>query len=422
MLNNLRREKILKSPFLRRVSMLVGGTAIGQLIAIMALPILTRMYEPEAFSTLAVYVSVLSMLTAIAGLCFEYAIPLPRSDRVAAALCLVAMGSVLAFTTVTMLVIVAFPYTFKTIISDKMHSFLWLIPVGVFFVGMYNALQYWGTRNKKFTLIAKTRVTQSLSGTVVKLGAGHFYSGSVFGLVLGQLIAQGAGFITLGLSLLRNDWKVFNKLRYKHFLHAVSRYKNFPKFTTLEVFSNIGGMQIPVILIAYYSVGAEVGYLMIAMQLLSAPMGMLSGAVAQVYLAEAADKHHRGQLNEFTKKTITSLAKVSAIPLLLAGVMAPFLVPLLLGDPWQRTGILISWMVPWFFVQFITSPVSTILYITENQRIAFVLQIMGLAIRVGFVVFAAYYTNNLIGEFYAVSGFIFYLLYFVVVLRVLKSV
>jgi len=401
--------------------MLVGGTAIGQFIAILALPVLTRIYEPDAFSVLAVYVSILSMLTAVAGLCFEYAIPLPKSERIAAALCVIAIASVFTFTAVTTGVIANYPYLFHALISDKIGSLLWLIPVGVFFVGMYNALQYWSTRNKRFKLIAKTRVTQSLSGTGVKLGVGYFLSGSIFGLILGQLIAQGAGFVTLGLSLFKKDWQIFNKLKLKHFMYAVNRYKNFPKFTTLEVFSNIGGIQIPVVLIAYYSVGEEAGYLMIAMQLLSAPMGMLSGAVAQVYLAEAADKHHQGQLHEFTKKTITSLAKVAAIPLLLAGVTAPFIVPLLLGDPWQRTGILISWMVPWFFVQFITSPVSTILYITENQRIAFVLQIMGLAIRVGFVVFAAYYTNNLIGEFYAVSGFIFYLIYFVVVLKILNS-
>lgn len=402
--------------------MLAGGTAIGQLIAIVALPVLARMYDPEAFSTLAVYVSILLMLTAVAGLCFEYAIPLPNSDRIAAALCVIAIISVFAFTAAITLVLVIYPHVFYALTGDNVHSVLWLVPVGVFFIGMYNALQYWSTRGKNFKLIAKTRVTQSLSGTGVKLGTGYFFSGSVFGLVLGQLIAQGAGFLVLGLSLLREDREIFKKLKYKHFVYAVWRYKNFPKFTTLEVFSNIGGIQIPVILIAYYSVGEEAGYLMIAMQLLSAPLGMLSGAIAQVYLAEAADKYHQGQLNDFTKRAIINLAKVAIMPLLLAGAAAPFLVPLLLGDRWQRTGILISWMVPWFFVQFITSPVSTILYITENQKIAFLLQVLGLTIRVSFVLFAAHYAGGWIAEFYAVSGFVFYIIYFLIILKVLKDV
>lgn len=416
------QNKLTENPFLRRVSMLVGGTAIGQLIAILSLPMLTRLYSPDAFSVLAVYVSVLSLVTVVSGMCFEYAIPLPKSERIAAALCLLTITSVLIFTGLSTLAVVFLQELLNTLTDGKLANFLWLIPIGVFAVGMYNALQYWSTRNKKFGLIAKTRVTQSLSGTGMKLGAGYFLAGSTIGLIFGQLLAQGSGFISLGASLLRDDIKVFKSVKLKHFKLALKRYNKFPKYTTLEVFTNTAGIQLPIIIIAYYAIGAEAGYLMIAMQLLSAPMSLLSGAIAQVYLAEGADRYHRGELKSFTKKTIINLAKISSIPILAAAIISPIFMPYLLGEEWSRTGVLISWMAPWFFMQFITSPVSSILYITNNQKLAFYLQASGLVIRVGAVYFAATYQNIFIGEYYAVSGFVFYTLYLMVVLATVRKI
>lgn len=415
------QRRILKTPFVRQVSTLVGGTAIGQLITILALPFMTRLYGPESFSVLAVYVSTLSLLTVVACLRLEIAIPLPKSDRIAAALCVLAIGSVLFFTVLSVLAVALAPSIFNSLTDNKISQFLWLIPMGVFAVGMYNALQYWSTRNKKFGLISKTRITQSLTGTTIKLGAGYLFSGWTAGLVFGQLTAQGAGFISLGRSLIKYDWKIFKSLKKSHLWFALRRYKNFPKYSTWEAFANTGGIQIPVILIAYYAAGAEAGFLMIAIQLLSAPMNLIGNAVAQVYLAEGAERYYKGELKQFTHKTILSLAKLAAFPLLFAAVVSPFLMPYLLGSQWERTGILISWMAPWFFMQFITSPVSMALHITNNQKTAFVLQVFGLLIRVGAVTAAGMLATDQIGEVYAVSGLVFYTVYLVVVLSILKK-
>lgn len=421
-MNTFIKNKLPKNKFVQRVGVLVSGTAIGQLVAILTLPILTRLYDPADFSVLAVYVSVLTLLTVVSGMCFEYAVPLPKSNRIAAALLLLAITSVLVFTILTMLVVIFLPNIFNALTDDKISQYLWLLPMGVFFIGMYNALQYWSTRNKQFGLLAKTRVTQSLSGASVKLGSGYLFNGWVFGLIFGQLLAQGAGFLSLGLSLLKNDLKIFTMVTSKHIYLALKRYDQFPKFTTLEVFANTAGIQIPIILIAYYAIGAEAGYMMIAIQLLSAPMGMISGAISQVYLSEAAHKFYKGELKNFTKDTLKNLTKIAFLPCFFIAILAPILIPHLLGQEWSRTGILISWMVPWFLMQFITSPVSTSLYVTNNQKLAFFLQLIGVFIRVGLVYIAALFANERIGEFYAVSGFIFYSIYLIVILNVIDKI
>lgn len=71
-------------------------------------------------------------------------------------------------------------------------------------------------------------------------------------------------------------------------------------------------------------------------------------------------------------------------------------------------------------MQFLASPISMTLHVTQSQRAALVLQILGLVIRVGAVVAAAYLAENWIVESYAVSGFVFYFVYLCIVISILK--
>lgn len=407
--------------FIKAVSILVGGTAIGQLIAILALPILTRLYDPQSFSVLAVYTSTMSLLTVIACMRLEIAIPLPKENRTAAALFVLAIISVLFFSLLSGLLLIVFSGIFNELTNYKLSQYLWLIPVGVFIIGIYNALQYWSTRKKKFKLISKTRITQSLSGTSVKLSAGYFLGATTTGLIFGQLLAQGAGFLSLFLSLIRNDWQTFKNLKLIHLRVVLRRYKKFPKYSTLEAFMNAGSYHLPILLIAYYAAEAEAGYLMISIQLLLIPMSLFGSAISQVYLVEGASKFHQNELKKFTYDTILNLVKIIFFPLLFVAIFSPFLIPYLLGQDWSRTGILISWMVPWFFMQFISSPVSMLLHITGNQKIALILQFFGLVLRVGGILLAVKFINKYLGEVYAISGLLFYVIYLFVVLYVISK-
>jgi len=414
-------QKLSDNSFLSRVCLLVSGTAIAQIIALSVLPILTRLYEPEAFSVLAVFTAALSLITVNACLRFEIAIPLPKFNKMAAALCLLAVISVLFFVLILTLIVIFLPNSINILTNNKLNEILWLLPPSIFAVGVYNALQFWSTRKKQFGLISKTRVVQSTVGTSIKLVAGYFACGSAIGLVFGQMFAQGSGFISLMKKLIRVDWKIFSRLKIVHLKLAFVRYVKFPKYSTLEAFANTGGIQIPIILISYYAIGPEAGYMMIAMQLLSAPMSLIGNAVAQVYLSEGAERYNSGGLKDFTHATVVNLAKLAMVPLLVVAVTAPVISPYLLGEEWQRAGTLISWMTPWYFMQFITSPVSMALHITNNQKVAFVLQLFGLILRLGCVLGAAVFAKNMISEAFAVSGFIFYCAYMLVVLNVLSK-
>ena len=67
----------------------------------------------------------------------------------------------------------------------------------------------------------------------------------------------------------------------------------------------------------------------------------------------------------------------------------------------------------WFLIQFIVSPVSMVFHVAMKQRLALILQFIGFFLRVGSIFLALIVSEDLVSEFYALSGFMFYLIYLI---------
>lgn len=409
-----------KGGFLKAVGVLAGGTAFAQALGVMVLPIITRLYSPEDFALFAVYASILGILAVAACLRFEIAIPLPEKNEDAISLFILALLSNICITVLLAVIIYFFQeFILTTIQQPQLTPFVWFIPIGVFFAGLYNALQYWTTRQKQFSMIAKTRMTQSIASSSVQIGGGYFGFGSV-GLILGQIISFSAGILRLFISFWKQSKPLFKQTTIVRLKENWKQYDKFPKYSTFEALANVTAIQLPVIIIAAVTIGPEAGYLMLAMKVMAIPMGLIGGAIAQVYLAHAPQYYNRDELRQYTIQTIKQIGKIAIIPIITIGAIAPFVFPIVFGASWTKAGFMLLWMVPWFVMQILSSPVSTCLHVTGNQKMALLLQITGLVIRVGGLLIISITYPMWAFEYYAISGFIFYAIYLLVILKILQ--
>lgn len=407
--------------FLKSISILVGGTVFAQAVTVLSLPILTRLYNPSEFSIFAVYTSLLAVLAAISCLRFEIAIPIAKDEEEAFTLVLLSLISNFFIN----ILITAFIFLFYTDIIlflrlESVGSLIWLIPIGVFFSGIYNVFQFWITRKKQFKIIAKTRMVQSVSGASVQIVMGILGFAAI-GLIFGQIVKVSAGVYRLIREFLFETKSFLKNVSLKKLKAIFEKYDQFPKYSTFEALANSAGIQLPVIIIAALSAGPEAGYLMLAMQVMMIPMQFIGNSVSQVYLAHAPEKYQSGVLEKYTKECILQLLKIGIIPLTVISILAPIVFPILFGNDWQRAGDILLWLLPWFVMQLIVSPVSMSLYILNKQKQALVLQLIGFFIRIGLVLYASVSFSDYILEIYALSGFIFYTLYFFTVIYFLKK-
>lgn len=420
-MKSLNQKWLPQGSFLRSIGILTGGTVLAQGIMVLAMPFLTRLYTPEDFGLLAVYASLLSIFSVVACLRYNIAIPIPQKDADGFALLIISFVVAAIVGLLLALPIVFAPSASASLIGQpEMGPLLWMLPIGVFLAGSYDALQHWAFRKKRFWSVAFTRITRASVGTGAQVGIGSV-AHSPFGLVFGHMLFSGLGLFGLGMDLIHKDREFFRSFSLKASIARAKEHYRFPAFSVPEALMNTMSAELPIILIAAIALGEEAGYLMLAMRVIGLPMALIGSSVSQAYLSEARQKLADGTLETFTRSTMWTLARISALPFVLVGLASPILFPVLFGKPWTEAGCLVAWMVPWFFFQFIASPVSMVLHVLQKQHYAAVLQALGLFIRLGAVWGAGVLFPAFIGEAFAVSGAVFYGIYIWVILTFLQG-
>ena len=196
-------KKLRKGSFVRGAATLAMGTAIGQVVVLLAAPLMTRLYTPMELGALAVYAAILSTLVVIASLRYQLAIPLPKEESAAHHLLLLSLLIAIGVSVLTMGALFASKGAVASWTkSPAFERHFWMLPLSLLAASFYQSLNYWAIRNETFSLLAKTKVTQSAGMVGAQLGLGWAGAGPA-GLFLGDAIGRAAGSGSLFLSVLR---------------------------------------------------------------------------------------------------------------------------------------------------------------------------------------------------------------------------
>lgn len=411
MFKKILSKALPKNQFARGVSVLIGGTAGAQLLSILAAPILTRLYSPDDFGMLAVFTALLTFFTVISAGRYELTIPLPDSEQDAADLTVLGFSLVLCTTIISAFIFIIWPQKIATIINTpQLANYLWIIPLGVFFLGSYQVFNKWAVRQKQFTVIAKTRVYQSVGTLAIQLG-GH--SLGPLALMGGHAIGQGIGASGLAYSALKRP--ELKKSSWRNLKKQAYRYKDFPIFSTWTALFNTASLQFaPIMFIAIF--GATVtGLYALTLRMLTLPSSLIGNAVGSVFLSEAPKAKRDGNLAELVTKLHSRLAMAGALPLVVLLLFGPDLFALVFGEEWRKAGVYSQWMAPWIFLQFQWSPLSMLSTVLELQRQALIAQVFTFISRFGSILIAMLLgstADNSIFIFAVVSAVVYLLIMF----------
>jgi len=76
---------------LTQIITLISGTLFAQIISLISIPILTRIYTPDEFGLYSIFFAVTSVIGMVSSLSYEQAIVLPKSQRSADAILLLSI-------------------------------------------------------------------------------------------------------------------------------------------------------------------------------------------------------------------------------------------------------------------------------------------------------------------------------------------
>ena len=379
-------ERVLpRASFARSAGTLVGGTAGAQLLILVAAPILTRLYTPDDFGVLAVYVGLLSFSVVIANLRYPLAVPLVKTER--NALALVALCIVLV--TASAMLLMAFVWTYGSWLTDQfgvssLKPYLWVLPVGVLAVGIFQPFNYLALRKKRFSLIAKTRIVQTAAMLIVQTFGGPF---GVVSLLVGHIIGQALGFSVLARSTTRIiDLISVGSRRMWQVARSNWRY---PAFSSLSAMLNTAGVALPPLLLAAFFSPSIAGIYALSHRVLEGPLSLVSSAVANVFFSQAAEEKRSGTLAGLFTSIHRNLSVIALPPLLIVAIIGPESFEFVFGDEWRQAGEFARWLAIWTYMVFCCSPLSTLFFVLEKQAREFAFQFVLLSVRIGAIVVGA---------------------------------
>ncbi len=235
------------SAVFRGMATLALGSGIARVIGVVSIPVLTRLYTPEDFGVMAVFTALIALMAPLLTLRYILATPLPRHDGLAMNLMALSAGLMLITGTLLAIGLALFAEPLLALLSMEVLA-LWWWPIVLGLIGSvtYEMLSLWATRRRAYKAMARTNVTQSAAGAVVKIAFGLFGAGPV-GLLIGQVVAQSGGIGTL----LRQFWAEFRAnwwhVRRSRLKRVAIRHRGFPIYRLPSQLLLIFSTQAPVL-------------------------------------------------------------------------------------------------------------------------------------------------------------------------------
>lgn len=349
------------SNFIKKVSFLVSGTVIGQAIPIVFLPVITRIYGPEEFAGLVVFIAISSVFGVISNLRLQLAIVQPNEDREANILliCSIIVGLWLSL-------LVGSCFYFLKWISDGLVAgyttkfFVEFLMFTILALSVQQATTYWLLRKDKITIITISKVIQGIVSVCGYIFLGLIEASSInliFGYFLG--ISATALYLSFQVMTATEVYLYFTKYEISS---VMRKFKLFPLISAPGALLNSLSTQMPVYAFARFQEVASAGAFGLATRILSTPSSFVSASVSQVMLKESVDRSKKNLEFHVFVSLVFLLLLICYLPLAIIISFAGIeIFEYVFGPEWSEAGRMSEILVWALLLRFAVSPISVIL-------------------------------------------------------------
>lgn len=376
----------MTSKLIQNGAKLLSANVYAQAIGLAVYPLLTRLYTPENFGVLNLFLSIGAILILLSTLSYQQAIVLPKQEKQAVAavhLCLTITLIVAGVATASVPFAGAIAGMFKTPALEKWYC---LLPLYILVMAGWNILSYWYIRHAEYNRNSGYQILQSSLGAGMKIGLG--YGGHLQGGMIVSVVA--APFLAL-LTSCALAWKKHIRplLCYNRddVREVAATYRKFPTYSFPSSMLNTLSSQLPVLLLTPVFGNIEIGLWSMAVLLGFAPLSMISKSLNQTLYQHTMDLLHQDReiIPTYRKFSIITIGAIIPCFALLWWIL-PQLTTFLLGEDWEPTGHILRWMLPWLAANFLTASTGFLAGVYFKQHIELLFEILLIVLRLGAIV------------------------------------
>jgi len=339
---------------------LVAGRGAVIAIGLLMAPVLTRLYAPKDFGTLALLTMIVGVLEGFASLAYTGAMPL--AETVAKRRALFVLSSLIGLAGTLILaiaVLLGAPWLAVAFETPELAVYAWAVPVLFLALALRNSINMLLGCEKKFGRVSIRNVVTSLGTTGTQVVAGLAgWAWSPAGLLCGTVVGWFAGSLTWSFSsikaLFRQGPEPFRPAQVRS---VAAEYRRFPLVELWSDTMNKATLHLPVMIIGLLFAAPVVGLYAFSRKLVLLPTTLFTFSSSQVYYVEAAESVTRGDsVASATSELLRLLTIVTAFPFTVILILGPMLFEIVFGPPWREAGVFAMILVPWIAGSAVVSP------------------------------------------------------------------
>lgn len=344
---------------------LTSGTLIAQAVALISLPILSRLFPPEAFGYFSLVVAIASLVAPSVALKFESALMLTDARRDTASVLYLAFLCAGSLSVVAAVVVWIFEVSGLLTDNGGLPLFALWVGIFAFLTSAFTIAGQLALREKQFGSVARRTVYQSAVTSAVQLASATLTRSSV-GLLTGAVLGRAAGI----LPLLYLNRDAFVRVEFRELARQVKRFWRFPTIFAPSALLNSAGLHIPLIFVGTWFSVADAGQFGMAERVLAIPLTLIGTSIGQAFEAEVGARLRAGRadLTRFFLRTSGVLVAVGVSIAVVVVLAAPVLVEFALGSEWLPSATLMQVMAPVLAIRLVASPTSRIFVLLEKAR------------------------------------------------------
>ena len=371
----------ISSAHIQNIAKLLSANVVAQVIGLVVYPILSRIYAPEDFGLLNLFLSIGGVIAILATAELYNAIVLPKDDKEGVAvvhICFYLLLLVVGITTISIFFTDSIASLFKT---TTLAKYYWAMPILVFALGMWNILNYWYIRVSSYDRISGYQLSSSLLSAGAKVSLGYLnilQGGMIYSVVFAPIASL---LVSVVLSWKKGIKQLFHSSQMD--LRAVAKkYRNFPLYSLPKSLVNMLAGQLPVLLLTPVFGTREVGFWSMALLLSFAPISLISRSFYQVLYQQIVARINKGQTIGHYFRRFTLFILSMGIPFFsLLYWFMPNIVEVFLGKEWLISGTYIQWLLPWLLCSLLTSSTGFLADVFFKQHIGFGFEILTVTLR-----------------------------------------
>ena len=358
-------QQPLLANLFRDVRSLFLGTAGSQLLIVLSLPIVSRLYSPSEFGVVQSIEAIAQIVMISSAISYERAFVAARSalDRNRLLFIALALAGLTACIGVVICTVV-FQSGFGGQAGEGIQiEYLLLLLLPYFFgKNIFWVLSSYSNSVSLYSDTAKAELKRSIGLVACRIIFGVLQFG-VWGLFVATLIGSVVGVVGLSGKTVRFWREDLKRTKIKQCINTAWMYRRFPLFDGLGQFFSVVAQRLPVVIFGFTFGAAAAGYYGIALLVLNRPLAICMRPIVTVL------RTYTGLNSKQSTKSETPIPIYYLYFLAIGTVVAStffafvltFLFPIVFGEDWAAGGDLIILMLPNVLAVMILRPMLGIL-------------------------------------------------------------